>query len=55
MIKAIVKILAKNPPSIVLAFAGILALARQTSEAYTFLYAGVFLQIMWLLMKYYRR
>jgi hypothetical protein len=55
MIRAIVKIIAKNPPSIVLAFAGILALTRQTSDAYTFLYAGVFLQVMWILMKYNRR
>jgi hypothetical protein len=55
VIKAIVKIFAKNPPSIVLAFAGLLALAGQTNEAYNFLYVGVFLQVAWILMRFFRR
>jgi hypothetical protein len=54
MIQAIIKILAKNPPSIVLAFAGLLALAGHTTDAYNFLYVGVFLQIAWILMKILR-
>jgi len=52
MIKAIIRILAKNPPSIAIVFAGILALSGQLKEAYDFLYAGIFLQISWIVGKY---
>jgi len=53
--KPIVRILAKNPPSIVLVFAGLLALAGRTNDAYNFLYVGAFLQVAWILMKLFRR
>lgn len=49
MIKAIVRIFAKNPPSIAIAIAGLLALAGQLNEAYAFLFAGVFMQVLWIL------
>lgn len=52
MIEAIVKIFAKNPPSIAIAIAGLLALAGQTNEAATFLIAGIFMQCLWILGKY---
>jgi hypothetical protein len=52
MIGTIIKIIAKNPPSIILAFAGILALVGQTNDAYNFLYAGIFLQVAWILMRF---
>jgi hypothetical protein len=48
MLKAIFKIFAKNPPSIAIAIAGLLALIGQYSEAGVFLGAGVLLQILWL-------
>jgi len=52
MIEAIVKIFAKNPPSIAIAVAGLLALAGQTNEASTFLIAGIFMQCLWILGEY---
>jgi hypothetical protein len=55
VIRTVVKIFAKNPPSIVLAFAGLLALVGQTRDAYTFLYAGIFLQVAWIVFRYRRR
>lgn len=54
MLKVIVKILAKNPPSITLAFAGILAIAGRTNDAYNFLYAGILLQAAWILLRFFR-
>jgi uncharacterized membrane protein YfbV (UPF0208 family) len=51
MIEAIVKIFAKNPPSIAIAIAGLLALTGQLNEAYTFLVAGIFMQGLWILGK----
>jgi hypothetical protein len=47
----IVKIFAKNPPSIALALAGVLALAGQTGTAVAFLAVGIFLQALWLLKR----
>lgn len=52
MFRTLIRIIAKNPPSIVLVFAGILALAGQTKEAYDFLYAGIFMQTLWILGRY---
>lgn len=52
MIKTIVEIIAKNPPSIAIAIAGLLIMSGQLKEAYDFLYAGVFMQIIWILGKY---
>lgn len=52
MLRTLIRIIAKNPPSIVLVFAGILALAGQAKEAYDFLYAGIFMQTLWILGKY---
>lgn len=52
MIKAIVEIIAKNPPSIAIAIAGLLIMFGQAKEAYDFLYAGIFMQIIWILGKY---
>jgi len=49
MIKAIIRIIAKNPPSIAIAIAGLLTLTGRLSEAFVFLVAGVFLQSLWLL------
>lgn len=54
MLNAIVKIFAKNPPSIVLTFAGILAIAGRTNDAYNFLYVGIFLQAAWILLSLFR-
>jgi len=54
MIKAIVQIVARNPPSILLAYAGLLAITGQTKDAYNFLYTGIFLQIAWLVLKFGR-
>jgi hypothetical protein len=53
MLKAIVRIMAKNPPSIAIAVAGLLALAGQTTEAALFLIAGIFLQALWLLKEHF--
>lgn len=53
MIKTIVKIFAKNPPSIVIVFAGMLALSGQMKEAYDFLFAGVFMQSLWIFGRYF--
>jgi len=52
LIKAIVQIIAKNPPSIAIAIAGLLVASGQLKEAYDFLYAGIFMQIIWILGKY---
>ena len=52
VIKAIIKILAKNPPSIAIVFAGMLALCGQMKEARDFLLAGILLQSLWILAKY---
>lgn len=52
MIKAIVRIMARNPPSIAIAAAVLLALAGQSSEAYTFLVAGILMQVLWIIGKY---
>jgi hypothetical protein len=54
MLNAKVKILAKNLPSVVLTFASILAIAGRTNDAYNFLYAGIFLQIAWILLRFCR-
>jgi hypothetical protein len=48
---AIIKIFAKNPPSIAIALAGVLALAGQTGTAVAFLAVGIFLQVLWLILK----
>jgi len=53
MVQAIVKVLAKNPPSIAIAIAGLLALAGQYNEAYSFLLAGIFLQGLWIGARYF--
>jgi len=37
----------------VIVFAGMLALTGRTKEAYDFLYAGIFMQTMWLLGRYF--
>jgi hypothetical protein len=55
MLQAIFKIFAKNPPSIAIAIAGLLALIGKYSEAELFLGAGILLQILWLVGKYYSR
>jgi hypothetical protein len=52
LIKTIVEIIAKNPPSIAIAIAGLLIMSGQSKEAYDFLYAGIFMQILWILGKY---
>ena len=52
MIKTIVQIIAKNPPSIAIAIAGLLVMSDQLKEAYDFLYAGISMQIIWILGKY---
>lgn len=52
MLKAIVRIMAKNPPSIAIAIAGLLALAGRSGEAIMFLFAGIFLQILWMFVRY---
>jgi hypothetical protein len=46
---AIIKIFAKNPPSIAIALAGVLILAGQTGAGILFLTAGAILQVLWLL------
>jgi hypothetical protein len=46
---AIIKIFAKNPPSIAIALAGVLMLAGQTGAGILFLAVGVVLQALWLL------
>jgi hypothetical protein len=48
MIKTIISIVAKNPPSIAIALAGVLALTGQTETATLFLIVGIGLQILWL-------
>ncbi len=53
MLNALIKIFASNPPSIALALAGLLALSGQLNEAYTFLSAGILMQICWILGKYF--
>jgi hypothetical protein len=50
-LKTIIRIIAKNPPSIAIVIAGLLALTGQYGEAEVFLVAGVFLQSLWLLRK----
>jgi hypothetical protein len=52
MIEAIVKIFAKNPPSIAIAAACLLALAGQLREAEYFLVAGILMQALWIVGKY---
>ena len=49
MIQTVVEIIAKNPPSIAIALAGILALTGQTGMAIIFLIIGVLLQALWIL------
>jgi hypothetical protein len=49
MIRTIIRIIAKNPPSIAIAIAGLLTLMGRLSEAAVFLGAGIFLQALWLL------
>lgn len=49
MIKAMIRIIAKNPPSIAIAIAGLLTLTGRLTEAAIFLTAGIFLQALWLL------
>jgi len=46
---AVIKIFAKNPPSIAIALAGVLMFAGKTGEAILFLAVGVVLQALWLL------
>jgi len=53
VLKAIIRIIAKNPPSIAIAIAGLLALAGQYGEAAVFLGAGILLQGLWLLGRYF--
>lgn len=53
MIESIVRVIAKNPPSIAIAVAGLLALTGQSKEAYDFLFAGIFLQGLWIIGKYF--
>jgi hypothetical protein len=53
MLQAIFKIFAENPPSIAIALAGLLALTGQNEEAAVFLIAGVSLQVLWLIGKYF--
>lgn len=45
----IIKIIAKNPPSIALTLGGILILSGQTETGILFLISGVILQVLWLL------
>jgi hypothetical protein len=52
LIKTIIEIIAKNPPSIAIAIAGLLIISGQSKEAYDFLYAGIFMQIVWIIGKY---
>ena len=52
MIKTIIKMIARNPSSIAVVFAGLLALAGHIKEAYDFLYAGVFMQSLWIVVRY---
>ncbi len=49
MIDAVIEMIAKNPPSIAIAIAGVLALTGQISLAIVFLIVGVFLQTLWLI------
>lgn len=49
IMSAIIKIFAKNPPSIAIALAGVLMLAGQTAAGILFLAVGVVLQALWLL------
>ena len=53
MLQAIFKIFAKNPPSIAIAIAGLLALVGRDSEAAVFLGTGILLQGLWLLGRYF--
>jgi len=55
MFKTIVKIFAKNPPSIAIAFGGIMIMSGQTEAGYHFLNAGIFLQVLWIIMKMVRK
>jgi len=52
MIKTIIRIMAKNPPSIAIAAAVLLALAGQSDQAYAFLVAGILMQSIWIIGKY---
>jgi Na+/phosphate symporter len=54
MLETVVKIIARNPPSIAIAIAGLLTLAGHSSEAAIFLIAGILLQGLWILRKYSR-
>ncbi|MCW4004773.1 MAG: hypothetical protein NWE95_12765 [Candidatus Bathyarchaeota archaeon] len=51
MLQAIIKIFAKNPPSIAIALAGTLALLGRYSEATSFLFGGILLQVLWLFLR----
>jgi hypothetical protein len=51
MIKTIISIMAKNPPCIAIALAGVLALSGQIGTAFAFLAVGAVLQILWLLKR----
>ena len=48
MIRTIIRIVAKNPPSIAIALAGVLAIAGETGTALAFLAVGIVLQTLWL-------
>jgi hypothetical protein len=52
MVNTIIEIIAKNPPSIAVAIAGLLALAGDYNNAIKFLFAGIFLQGLWILGRY---
>jgi len=43
------EIIAKNPPSIAIAIAGLLTLIGRLGQAAIFLGIGIFLQVLWLL------
>ena len=50
--QSIIQIIAKNPPSIAIAVAGLLALAGDYNNVVTFLFAEIFLQGLWILGRY---
>ena len=52
MVKTIIGIIAKNPPSIAIVLAGLLALSGDYSNAVVFLFVGIFLQGLWIIGRY---
>jgi hypothetical protein len=48
-----IEIFARNPPSIAIAVAGLLTLTGQLREAEYFLVAGILMQGLWLVGKYF--